>query len=218
MQTNIASQTNTEPEQLKEVDDKTNHLASSAPVHSPEPMKDQITIAGETFAVSKHELTQGHLDQREVAYLSHKRASNWVATVHFDPTAPNCLARTFWQRGSGSYVAVPASLSPGDVLEFGADYYTGGGYRQERRQYRRVLCVTEDALIVRATGKPGKRPLPPVLNDIVAAALNSDTAPIVNPLAEISTEALLSELTRRGQTLPVSDAGNGDIPENITNS
>ena len=96
-------------------------------------MKDEITIGTQTFAISKLELLQGYVDQSEVAYEKHKRGRNWVATVRFDPAAPNSLARAFWKRGSGSYVAVPASLAVGEVLEFGADYYSCGGNRHGRQ-------------------------------------------------------------------------------------
>jgi len=129
-------------------------------------MKSEITIGTKTFAINKLELLQGYVDQSEVAWEKHERGKNWVATVRFDPAAPNSLARAFWNRGSGSYVAAPASLAVGEVLEFGADYYSCGGNRHGRRQYHRVLAITPSHIVMRETGKPGKRPLRPVALDI----------------------------------------------------
>lgn len=148
-------------------------------------MKNEIIIGDKTLAVTKLELTQGYLDQHDVAWESHKRGRNWVATVHFDPSAPNCLARSFWNRGSGSYVAVSPSLAVGEVLEFGADYYTCGGTRHERRKYRRVLAITDREIVLRETTKPGKRPLRPVSLDIQAAEIGGDIQAVEGPLVEV---------------------------------
>jgi hypothetical protein len=165
-------------------------------------MKNEMTIGTKTFAISELELLQGYVDQSEVVYRKHQRAKNWVATVRFDPAAPNSLARAFWKRGSGSYVAVPSSLAVGEVLEFGADYYTRGGYRQEGRQYHRVLAITPHHIVMREAGKPGKRPLRPVALDIEAAQIAGDSQQ-VNPLVDTSDADLVAELQRRGVGTPI---------------
>jgi hypothetical protein len=172
-------------------------------------MRNQIAIGTTTFAITKIEIVQGYLDQRDVHWLDHKRAKNWVATARFDPSAPNCLARLFWKRGSGSYVAVPPSLALGEVLEFGADYYTCGGHRQGRREYRRVLAITPQEIVVREIGKPGKKPLRPVGLDIQAAEIGGEAQPAPSPLVDASIADLVAELRRRGASFalpPTADS------------
>jgi hypothetical protein len=161
-------------------------------------MKNEIIIGTERFAVKKLDVTQSYLDQSEVACERHKRGRNWVATVRFDPAAPNSLARDFWKRGSGSYVGVPPALAVGEVLEFGADYYTCAGHRHENRHYHRVLAVSPVEIVLRETKKPGKRSLRPVAQDIMAAEIGGDIRPAAGPLAEVSTADLVAELSRRG--------------------
>ena len=148
-------------------------------------MKNTITIGTETFSIIQLELIQGYLDQSDVAWESHRRGKNWVATVSFDPGAPSNLARAFWKRGSGRYVAVPASLAVGEVIEVGADYYTGGGNRHARRHYHRVLAITSSHIVMRQTSAPGKRPLRPVGLDIEAAEIFASVRS-ENPLVESS--------------------------------
>ena len=67
-------------------------------------MKNEITIGTKTFAINKLELLQGYIDQSEVAWEKHERGKNWVATVRFDPAAPNSLARTFWNQPANPLV------------------------------------------------------------------------------------------------------------------
>jgi hypothetical protein len=175
-------------------------------------MKSEITIGTKTFAINKLELLQGYVDQSEVAWENHRRGKNWAATVRFDPAAPNSLARDFWKRGSGSYVAVPASLAVGEILEFGADYYTCGGHRHGCREYHRVLAITPSHIVMRETGKPGKRALRPVALDIQAAEIAGDVPP-ANPLVQTSDADLVAELRRRGVNLDNPATADGHTPQ-----
>jgi len=175
-------------------------------------MKNEITIGTKTFAINKLELLQGYVDQSEVAWEKHERGKNWVATVRFDPAAPNSLARAFWNRGSGSYVAAPASLAVGEVLEFGADYYACSGRRYGCRQYHRVLAIAPSHIVMRETGKPGKNPLRPVALDIQAAEIAGDVQP-ANPLVETSDADLVAELRRRGVNLDNPATADGHTPQ-----
>jgi hypothetical protein len=87
---------------------------------------------------------------------SHSRGKNWCATIAADPSAPGGLARDFWVKAKGSsYYYVPADLKPGDAVEFGADYYTGGGRKNARRWYGYVTRVEPGmvALVQCAGGK-----------------------------------------------------------------
>jgi len=182
-------------------------------------MKAKIAIGTETFAVVSLDIVQGHVDQKEVAWQAHRRGRNWAATVRFDPSAPNCLARNFWKRASGSYVAVPPSLAPGDLLEFGADYYTAAGHRHEHREYRRVLAVAPERIVLRESGKPGRRPLRPLALDIAAAEIG-DVHPAPGPLADASTADLIAELKRRGVNMQapevLSAPGSSSLPQGST--
>jgi|GEM_PF-3174384 len=76
-------------------------------------------------------------------FETHKRGKNWIATVQKDRKSPGGLAREFWQRGSGSWCAIPTDLAAGDVLEFAGDYYSGGGSKRPQREYVKVIAITE---------------------------------------------------------------------------
>ncbi len=74
-------------------------------------------------------------------YEAHKRGKNWIATVKADRASPGGLAREFWRHGSGRWYKAP-SLTAGDVIEMGGDYYTGRGSARRDRRY--VLVVRVD--------------------------------------------------------------------------
>jgi len=140
-------------------------------------MKSEIKIGTKIVAIKELMVHMGHLDQSDVEWNGHQRGRNWVATVKFDPAAPNGLNREFWKRGSGSFAAVPVALEVGAVVEFAGDYFTCGGNRRQHRAYRRVLAVTPQTIVVRETVKPGKSPLRPVKDDIQAAELDFTGTP-----------------------------------------
>lgn len=80
---------------------------------------------------------------------SHKRGKNWLATIAADPTAPGGLARRFWDRAKGdSFYIVAGEVAAGDAVEFGADYYSGGGRPSRKRWYGHVVRVSGEAMVV----------------------------------------------------------------------
>lgn len=68
-------------------------------------------------------------------YESHQRGKNWMATIADDPRSPGGLRREFADRARGAkyHYMVPEGLKPGDAVEFGADYISGGGKRSANR-------------------------------------------------------------------------------------
>ena len=82
------------------------------------------------------------IDSALVAFESHKRSKNWVANVDHDPKSPGGLSRDFWKRGSGSYVIVPEDLKEGDIIEFAAEYFSGGGRSNKNRKYMEVSAMS----------------------------------------------------------------------------
>ncbi len=93
-------------------------------------------------------VAQGYVDQRDLHYEDHKRGSNWIASVSFDPASPSALARSFWNKGSGSFRHVPADLVVGQFIEVAFDYTSGGGNRSRKRRYYRVVKSNENVLIL----------------------------------------------------------------------
>lgn len=79
---------------------------------------------------------------------SHRRGKNWFATITPCPSSPGGLARDFATKAHGdSYYMLP-SLSAGDAVEFGADYYTGGGRKNASRWYGYVVRVEPTYLVL----------------------------------------------------------------------
>lgn len=74
---------------------------------------------------------------------SHSRGKNWLATISVDASKPGGLDRDFAAKAKGdSYYLLP-SLNPGDAIEFGADYYSGGGRKTPTRWYGFVVQILE---------------------------------------------------------------------------
>lgn len=68
-------------------------------------------------------------------WKTHTRGKNWLAVITVDPAKPGGLDRDFCQKAKGSsYYMVPA-IEPGQAVEFGADYYSGGGRKSPTRWY-----------------------------------------------------------------------------------
>lgn len=91
----------------------------------------------------------------EGCWEPHSRGKNWMAVIQIDPSKPGGLDRAFAAKARGDGYYLLPSLSPGDALEFGADYYSGRGRKNPTRWYGYVLRVEDDALIVHrcASGK-----------------------------------------------------------------
>jgi len=108
---------------------------------------------------------------------SHKRGKNWLATISVDPSKPGGLDRSFQPKAKGDIYYLVGGLSAGDAVEFGADYYSGGGRKNPTRYYGFIVAIAGDALVLReaATGKAACKaakafqPLP--AEDAVAAGL-----------------------------------------------
>jgi hypothetical protein len=81
-------------------------------------------------------------------FESHSRGKNWLATIQIDPRAPGGLARVFQPRGYGDFYYLTEGLLAGTAVEFGADYYSGGGHKRPNRWYGVVLEVRSDAVVL----------------------------------------------------------------------
>lgn len=140
------------------------------------------------------DVVQGHVEQEEIAYETHRRGTNWMATVEFSPSAPGNLDRAFWERGSGSYCEVPAALQEGSIIEVAHDYTTGGDNRRRRRSYFRVHRVGDIMLHVEETKKPGRETL--TAGQWVSGGGQADASEF--SLGGLTDEELLAEVERRG--------------------
>ncbi len=74
-------------------------------------------------------------------WTTHKRGKNWFASISIDPQSPGGLARTFHDKAKGSSYYLLPSLSPGQAIEFGSDYYTGSGRKDPDRWYGYVVRI-----------------------------------------------------------------------------
>ena len=109
-------------------------------------------------------IEDGALTQCPV-WESHKRGKNWMASISINPASPGGLDRSFFAKAKGdSYYLIGvdgSSLSPGDAIEFGADYYSGSGRPSRDRWYGCVVRVvpateTESAYVVLRQCNTGK--------------------------------------------------------------
>ncbi|GEM_PF-4210589 len=82
-------------------------------------------------------------------YEGHKRGKNWMAVIQPDPNSPGGLRRDFQQTAKGKYYYMINGLKIGDPVEFGADYYTGGGKKHSKRWYGIVRDIGEDYIEIR---------------------------------------------------------------------
>jgi hypothetical protein len=121
-------------------------------------------------------------------YHDHKRARNWCAIVRLDPKAPGGLARQFLgrARGSGNYYLADG-LAVGQVVEFGADYYSGSGRKSADRWYGVVRDISESEVVIESfpDARAAVRAEPP-------APDSSDTVTVT--LSQREVDALLAGL------------------------
>jgi hypothetical protein len=97
----------------------------------------------EAYSVSDHAL------MGVPVWESHKRGKNWMAEISVNHTKPGGLERVFFEKAKGEACYVLAEdLAPGVALEFGADYYSGGGRRSSKRWYGYVVRIEPDALVL----------------------------------------------------------------------
>src|SRR4051812_2548951 len=99
---------------------------------------DTTTTATISFGVELGAMTTAPV------YESHKRGRNWLAKIVRDPGSPGGLGRTFQESAKGRYFYFINRLTAGDVVEFGADYYTGAGSKKTERWYGVVAEIADD--------------------------------------------------------------------------
>jgi hypothetical protein len=99
-------------------------------------------------------LAVDHRALREApVYETHKRGRNWMAQIGIDPTCPGGLSRQFAHRARGDYLyLIEDWMQPHVAVEFGADYYTGGGKRHPVRWYGVICEVNEEVMKVEECG------------------------------------------------------------------
>jgi len=128
------------------------------------------------------EIFNGHIDQEDIDFENHKRGTNWVATVSFNPASPGSLDRDFWSKGSSSFKEVPDDLEKNDIIEIAADYTTYSGNRHHIRYYYQIIDIRDEELILEEAEKPCKK---------------REKQLKERPLVNISDEDLLNELRQR---------------------
>jgi hypothetical protein len=90
-------------------------------------------------------IEEGYLTEAPV-FETHKRGKNWMALISNDPKSPGGIGRKFFERGNGKYIYDTSAVELYMPLEFGADYYSGGGNKQACRRYGVVLVKQENRL------------------------------------------------------------------------
>ena len=83
---------------------------------------------------------------------SHGRGKNWMALISANPNSPGGLDRDFCEKAKGDCFYILPPLSPGDAVEFGADYYTSNGKKRPERWHGYVVRVLEDRIILHECG------------------------------------------------------------------
>ncbi|MDD2765779.1 MAG: hypothetical protein PHE83_17590 [Opitutaceae bacterium] len=141
-------------------------------------------------AAAREELAIDDGTVANIAYLEHRLAKNWVARVVKDYEQTGGLAREFFEHGPRDRVFLLNDLAPGQWLEFGGDKVTSQGAKKVRRQYRVIVEVRTDNLIVR-----------PVKFEEIGKVAGTAPSPPANPLAVFPDEAIMAEVKRRGLML-----------------
>ncbi|MCX7910007.1 MAG: hypothetical protein N2505_00275 [Endomicrobia bacterium] len=77
-------------------------------------------------------------------YESHKRGKNWFARIEKNPRSPSGLDREFASHARGEYYYIVPNWNVGDVVEFGADYYTSGGRKHPYREYGVIIEINKE--------------------------------------------------------------------------
>jgi len=130
-------------------------------------------------------------------YRDHSRGKNWLAVIEMDPKSPGGLERIFCTRANGDYFYFTDKLAVGQVVEFGADYYSGSGRRSPTRKYFVVAAISENGLTLKYTDDSDKVAafeLAEQLKVQVASkeekrvALEAERATLLARLAEINAE------------------------------
>lgn len=152
-----------------------------------------------TIETIKIEISQHYIDQRELGYEDHRRGTNYIATVQFAPSQPGGLSREFWAKGSGSFRAVPDNLEIGDFIEVAHDYTSGCGNRSRKRDYYRIVSVSEGELEFTEDFAPKSKSISK--SDFAAMLAGEERiAPSID-LSGVTDDELISELERRGHKL-----------------
>lgn len=99
----------------------------------------------EGHKVRGYQVSEGYLVTAP-RWSDHKRAKNWLAVIHADPTSPGGLGRGFALRGKGVYMYAVTALGPGVPVEFASDHVSGGGKVTQDRCYAVVLDVSAERL------------------------------------------------------------------------
>jgi len=129
-------------------------------------------------------------------YENHKRGKNWAAVVTKDPKSPGGLNREFLKKAHLPYYYFVDDVNVGDVLEFGADYYTTSHHKSPNRLYAVVIAKTsseiqlEEFTNVKDAFEYAQKLQEREIEDV--------EIPYNEEFAKFSDEELIRELERRG--------------------
>jgi len=129
-------------------------------------------------------------------YEDHSRGKNWCAIISPDPKSPGGLYREFVERAHLPYYYMVDEIKVGDVLEFGADYYTRSRHKSANRLYAVVIAKTSTELVLEEFTKP--QDAFEYAQKLQAREIEDVELPINEELAKYSDEELIRELERRG--------------------
>lgn len=141
--------------------------------------------------VKRFKIESGALIEVPV-YENHHRGKNWLAKIQKDPKSPGGLNREFMETAKGNYYYFVEGLVVGDIIEFGADYYSAGGRKNPNRMYGIVKSLTDSELEVELYSDS---------EEAFKKKSESNTDVILepeNPLAKFTDEELIAEVKKRG--------------------
>ena len=88
------------------------------------------------------------IEKREFPWeIKRGKSKSWVALVSFDPDTRGFLTRAFFDKSGKEYYEFEDELKPGDIIEFGYDFYAGGG-EIKHRAYTMVVHDEEHDLLM----------------------------------------------------------------------
>ena len=112
-----------------------------------------MPVATHDFTVDSYSIEAGALLAVPI-YETHRRGKNWFATIAKDPAQPGGLARKFHRKANGKYFYMTNDVKLYDAIEFGADYYTGGGNPHRKREHAVVTSLDDDLMALEFYDNP----------------------------------------------------------------
>lgn len=134
-------------------------------------------------------------------WQTHSRGKNWMATIEIDPSKPGGLDRAFWTKAKGSSYYLLASFTPGEAIEFGADYYSGSGKKSANRWYGYIV-----RLIPASEGEVARLVVVECDTGKAAVKAGKEFAKTAAPAPLTEVEAAIARVNGEGAIVPTPSA------------